>query len=119
MKLINDLRQAWRSLVAQPTFLATAVLTMALGIGALAAIFTVYDAVLLKPLPFPAAERIVRVMRDQPPVTHSPVSPPMFADWQQRSGDVFESIGGFVAGTYNLSGDGEAMRRSDRATAHR
>jgi predicted permease len=114
MKLSNDLRVAWRALRVRPTFFATAVLTLALGIGAVAAIFTVYDAVLLKPLPFVEADRIVRVMRDQPPVTHSPVSPPVFREWQERSGEVFDAFGAFVESAVNLSGTGDA----DRLTAY-
>ncbi len=114
-RFTDDLRTAVRALRARPTFLVTAVLTLALGIGALAAIFTVYDAVLLKPLPFAHPERIVRVMRDQPPVTHSPVSPPVFREWQARSGEAFEAFGAFVGGTYNLTGSGDADRLSGYA----
>lgn len=110
MDMFDDLRRACRALFARPTFLAAAVLTLVLGIGAVASIFTVVDAVLLKPLPFAQSERIVRVMRDQPPVSRSPVSVPMFRDWQERSGLAFEAIGGFVAGTVNLTGSGDAER---------
>jgi putative ABC transport system permease protein len=49
MNLFGEIRHAWRALCAKPGFFATAVLTLTLGIGALTAILTVYDAVLLKP----------------------------------------------------------------------
>ena len=58
---MNDLRFALRSLRKTPSFTTVAVLTLALGIGATSAIFSVVDAVLLRPLPFPGAERVVNV----------------------------------------------------------
>ena len=107
---LADLRLALRHLRGRPGFTLTAVLTLMLGIGAVAAIFTVYNAVLLKPLPFADSERIVRVMRHQPPVTDSPVSAPVFREWAERSGDAFEAIGAFVPQTVNLTGAGRAER---------
>ncbi|WP_300621063.1 ADOP family duplicated permease [Dokdonella sp.] len=108
--LVHDLRHAARALLARPTFLLTAVLTLTLGIGAVAAIFTVYDAVLLKPLPYANAERIVRVTREQPPATLSTISAQAFEEWHDRSGDVFEAMGAFVVETRNLTSAGEAQR---------
>ena len=110
MNLIADLRHALRSLRNRPGFVLTAVLTLTLGIGAVAAIFTVYDAVLLKPLPFADSARIVRVMREQPPVSHSPVSPPVFREWVERSGDAFDAFGAYTPQTVNLTGVGSAER---------
>lgn len=107
---LDDLRHAFRGLRARPGFFATAILTLALGVGAVAAIFTVYDAVLLKPLPFKDADRIVRVLRDQAPVSGSPVSPPAFRDWQERHGGAFDAFGAWVPQTVSLTGAGEAVR---------
>lgn len=107
---LSDLRLAFRSLRGKPGFASTAVLTLMLGIGAVAAIFTVYDAVLLKPLPFADSARIVRVMREQPPVKNSPVSPPVFREWAERSGAAFDAIGAYVPQTMNLTGAGSAER---------
>src|SRR5690349_16280231 len=59
--LVQDLRYAIRLLAARPGFAAVAILTLALGIGATTAIFTVVDAVLLRPLPFRDADRLVQV----------------------------------------------------------
>ena len=108
--LFDELRHAFRTLRARPGFALTAILTLMLGIGAVAAIFTVYDAVLLKPLPFTDSARIVRVMRSQPPVSNSPVSPPVFREWAARSDKAFDAIGAFVAQTMNLTGAGNAER---------
>lgn len=106
----DELRHAFRTLRARPGFALTAVLTLMLGIGAVAAIFTVYDAVLLKPLPFTDSARIVRVMREQAPVRNSPVSPPVFREWAERSGAAFDAIGAYVPQTMNLTGSGTAER---------
>jgi hypothetical protein len=59
--LYKDIRHAIRTLVKRPTFTAIAVITLALGIGASTAIFSVVDGVLLRPLPYPDAERIVQL----------------------------------------------------------
>ncbi len=108
--LLQDLRVALRTLRARPGFALTAVLTLMLGIGAVTAIFTVYDAVLLKPLPFAESTRIVRVMREQAPVRNAPVSPPVLREWVERSGEAFEAIGAFTPLTLNLTGAGTAER---------
>ena len=105
-----DLRHAARTLLARPSFFLTAVLTLTLGIGAVAAIFTVYDAVLLKPLPFAQADRIVRVTREQPPASLSTISAQAFEEWRDRSGDAFDAFGAFVVETRNLTSAGEAQR---------
>jgi len=110
MNWLHDIKFALRTLRARSGFALTAVLTLMLGIGAVAAIFTVYDAVLLKPLPFADSARIVRVMRNQAPVKNSPVSPPVFREWAGRSGAAFEAIGAFVPQTLNLTGAGNAER---------
>ena len=108
--LFSDLRRATRVLLARPSFLLTSVTTLALGICALAAIFSVYDAVLLRPLPYQHAERIVDVSREQPPISHGPVSRQVFAEWRDRGADTFAAFGGYVQATRNLTGGGEAER---------
>ncbi len=106
----SDLRHAARTLLARPSFFLTAVLTLTLGIGAVAAIFTVYDAVLLKPLPFANADRIVRITREQPPATLSTISAQAFEEWRDRSHDVVDAMGAFVVETRNLTHAGDAQR---------
>ena len=70
---MRDLRLAFRALRRQPGFSVVAIATLTLGIGATTAMFTVVDAVLLRPLPFPDAGRIV-VLREQAPEFPNPIS---------------------------------------------
>jgi len=90
---LQDLRYAWRSLLKTPGFAAIAVLTLALGIGANIAIFTVVNAVLLRPLPFQHPERLVRIFDDLNGVGAKDVglSVAELEDLRDRSG-VFENI---------------------------
>ena len=110
MSWLDDLRHAARALLARPGFTLTAVLTLMLGIGAITAIFTVYDAVLLRPLPFDQPERIVQVVREEPPVMTGPVSAPVFREWSERSHEAFEAMGAFTPQTMSLTGSGNAER---------
>src|SRR5205823_12879690 len=89
--LIADLRYAVRTLVMTPAFLRVSVMTLALGIGGNIAIFTVVQAVLLKPLPFPQPERLVRSCDDRAGARDVGMSVPEFEDLRQHS-DIFEHI---------------------------
>jgi hypothetical protein len=106
-----DLRYACRSLLKTPGFSAVAVLTLALGIGANIAIFTVVNAVLLRPLPFQHPERLVRVLDDLNGVGAVDVgmSEPEFEDLRHSS-DVFEDISVIWPGSTALSGGDHTER---------
>jgi len=107
--LLQDIRYGARQLRKNPGFTVVAVLTLALGIGATTAIFSVVNAVLLQPLPFPESHRLVRLSEAGLDWSGGPISFPNFTDWQAQQ-TVFESLGAFRGGNYNLTGDGEPLR---------
>jgi putative ABC transport system permease protein len=109
--LLQDLRYALRTLRKSPAFVTITVLTLALGIGANLAIFTVVNAVLLQPLPFPEPERIVRVFDDLHGAGAKNVgmSVPELYDLAERSG-VFEQISAMFPSSGGLSG-GDRVER--------
>src|SRR5437773_12097509 len=90
---MSDLKFAFRQLLKNPGLTAVAVLTLALGIGANTALFSVVNGVLLRPLPFREQERLVTLWESSPAqgIDQQAVSPPNFADWQARSG-AFEEM---------------------------
>ena len=90
---MNDLKFACRQLLKNPGFTAVAVLTLALGIGANTALFSVVNGVLLRPLPFHEHDRLVTLWESSPAqgVDQQNVSPPNFADWQAQS-SAFEEM---------------------------
>ena len=104
----HDFRHAARALSRTPGFTIVAVLTLATGIGANAAIFSVVNAVLLKPLPFFEADRLVRVY-DGSAGTRGTASPPNFVDWR-RDNSVFEDMAAYAATSVALTGVGDAKR---------
>lgn len=109
-----DLKHAIRSLSRSPGFSSAAVLTLALGIGANVAMFTVVDAAFLRPLRLPQPERLVQIQESPPSApagTIIPVSYPNFIDWERQS-QSFESmgIGGVFPETLKRSGGNERIR---------
>jgi predicted permease len=102
--LRQDLRFAVRSLRKHPGFTAIAVATLALGIGANAAMFAVVNAVLLRPLPFPQADRLVRITADMNGLGNHDIgiSPPELYDYRDRS-DIFQDLSGVYPIDANLT----------------
>src|ERR1044072_3599866 len=94
---LQDLRYAVRMLIKKPAFAALAVLALALGIGANSAIFSVVNAVLLRPLPFPAADKLVWVWDTQPQLETAPSSVADFLDWREQN-QSFEYMAAFQDG---------------------
>ena len=101
--MLNDLRYAFRMLLKSPGFSSIAILTLALGIGANAAIFSVVNAVLLRPLPFPHSEQLVRIFGTQPQLAKAPSSPANFLDWQKQN-QVFTAIAAYNGKGFNILG---------------
>lgn len=106
--IIKDIRYGIRGLIKRPGFTTVAVLTLALGIGANSAIFSVLNAVLLRPLPYADADRIVRIEETEGKGGMG-VSPPNLLDFQQQN-QTFESIAGYARGSFILTGAGEPLR---------
>ncbi|MEN3334544.1 MAG: hypothetical protein V7641_3909 [Blastocatellia bacterium] len=115
-KFWQDLRFGVRMLAKKPGLTFVAVFTLALGIGANTAIFSVINTVLLKPLPYAQPERLVYVFRMQPPILRGPISRPDYFEWQSQN-QSFQNIAAFSYNTYNLTGIDQAERlRGARVT---
>src|ERR1041385_1711812 len=114
--LLKDLRFAVRSFSKRPGFLVIAISTLALGIGATEAMFTVVNSMLLRPLQFPEPERIVELEGINPRqgITRSALSLPDIDDWKKQS-QSFEQIAGFTSSGLSLTLGDETERV--RATA--
>ncbi len=115
--LFHDLRFGARMLFKNPGFSFIAILTLALGIGANTAIFSVVNGVLLRPLPYEEADRLVFLTERNPHNDDMTLSYPDFADWRAQN-HVFESIGVYNSASFNLTGSGDPEQlRAGRASA--
>jgi len=109
--LIGDVRYAARSLRKAPVFAVTAVVALALGIGANVAVFSLVDALLLRPLPLAHPDRLVQVWEDSsfmgfPRDTPAPAN---FVDWKQRN-HVFTDMGALRGQIFAITGDGQPQQ---------
>src|SRR6266542_3257113 len=107
--VMNDLKFAFRQLLKNPGFTAVAVLTLALGIGANTAIFSVVNAVLLRPPPFKEPGRLVFVSEKSKDMDNMSVSYPNFRDWQRQQAG-FSSVAAFRTEEWNLTGTSQPER---------
>src|SRR5258705_1092043 len=108
--LIKDVRYGIRKLIKAPAFTVVAVIALALGIGANAAIFSVVNAVLLSPLPFKESDRLLIIRETKlPQFPEFSVSPGNFLDWQKQN-TVFEQLVAVNGSAVNLIGSGEPER---------
>src|SRR5689334_2172837 len=106
----RDVRLAVRTLIRTPGFTIIALIAFALGIGANTAIFSVVNAVLIRPLPYPNADRLVlinEIIKGQPEI--GSVSVPNFYDWRDRAKG-FEAVGAYYNSFSMLYGEGEPQR---------
>lgn len=102
ISLLQDLRSAVRGFLRSPRFTLVAVLTLALGIGATSSIFSVVNGVVLRPLPYPDSDRLVRLYATHPGDDRSVASGPDFIDWREGS-ETFEVMAAYRWMNFNLS----------------
>ncbi len=111
--LLKDIRYGIRGLLKRPGFTIIALVTLALGIGANTAIFSVVNAVLLRPLPFPNPEELVIVWEDATYAgfPHNTPAPANYVDWKNQN-QSFADMAASHETSFNLTGDGEPERVS-------
>jgi putative ABC transport system permease protein len=115
--LLQDVRFGARVLAKNRGFTAVAVLTLAFGIGMNTAIFSVVNAVLLRPLPYENSDELVQIWGTQPQLDTAPTSPANFLEWREQN-RVFEHVAAYTGQTFNLSGAGEPEQiRAARVSA--
>src|SRR3954469_23416736 len=107
--LKQDLGFTARTLRRSPGLAVTAVLVVALGVGANTAAFSVADFVLLRPLPFPESDRLVKIWAASETYARNDVSPANYRDWKRMSTS-FDGMGAFTARQVNMVGQGEPQR---------
>ena len=109
--MLQDLRHAVRRLIAQPGFTAVALVTLALGIGANTAIFSVASGVLLQPPPYPHPDRLTMVWNDNARISirEDWHSYPNYVDYRDRS-TLFDGLAAFNTAAWTLTGDGDPER---------
>src|SRR5580704_2227553 len=105
--IVEDVRYELRSLRKNPGFTAVALLTLALGIGANTAVFSIVNGVLLNALPFHDPEKLVVLFESKPHFKEGSISYPNFLDWR-RENRAFISIAAYRPDTFSLTGTGEA-----------
>jgi predicted permease len=107
--ILQDLDYAFRMMRRSPGFTAVAVLTLALGIGANTAIFSIVNGVLLNPLPFPHPQELTVLYEHTTNFEKSSISYPNFLDWQ-RTNSTFASMAAYRHEDFNITGSGEPER---------
>src|SRR3954470_24937035 len=105
-RLGQDVRFAVRTAIRTPSVSALAVLAFALGIGVTTAVFSIFNSVLLKPLPFPNPDELVLVFDTPPPVATCPASFPKYHDWRDHN-QVFSAMAGSAPNQLTLTAQGE------------
>jgi putative ABC transport system permease protein len=106
-----DLRYGARTLFKSRSFTLVAVLALALGIGANSAIFSVVNAVLMRPLKYPSPEQLVLVIDTQPPAVETPAGYPEYLDWRDQA-QVFQQLAAYFNTTFTQTGQGNPQQLS-------
>jgi putative ABC transport system permease protein len=113
--LFRDLRLGARTLLRTRFVTVLAVLAFALGIGITSAVFSIFNGVLLKPLPYPKPDQLVTVFDTQPACSTCPASFPKYTEWKRRN-TVFSAIGGLTQASFTVTGLGDPARLSGYLT---
>ncbi len=111
--LVQDLRYAFRILIKNPGFTGTAVIALAIGIGANVAMFSVVNSVLLRPLPHPSSDKLMTLWKWRFPGGGVNASPSEFLAWRNQSRS-FSAVAAYLRQTLNLSGQGNPEQISLR-----
>ena len=114
-KLGQDVRYAVRAVLRQRFVSLMAVVAFALGIGITTAVFSIFNGVLLTPLPYPNPEQLVMVYDTQPACATCPASFPKYTDWKTRN-HVFSAIGGSTPASFVMTGKGQPQQVAGMAT---
>ena len=115
--LVQDLRFGIRTMAKSPGFALVAVVALALGIGANSAMFSIVDAVLLRPIPYPQPERLLKIYSSTRNFKRSSVSYPNFLDWERRSRS-FDAMAAYRTDNFILTGQADPERvRGEMASA--
>jgi putative ABC transport system permease protein len=114
-RIALDLRVAFRSTLRSRFVSILAIVAFALGIGVTTAVFSIFNGVLLAPLPYPDPDRLVMVYDTQPACATCPASFPKYNDWRERN-QVFSAIGGSTGAGFVLTGAGDPVRVRGAAT---
>ena len=112
--LAQDLKLALRSLRRAPTYTVAAVVALALAIGANTALFSLIEATLLRPYPYPHPEQLVLVRESSKNFEDSSVAYPNYRDWREQTRALFSGMAAFRRDSFNLTGAGEPERVSAR-----
>lgn len=115
--MLSDLKFAFRCLLTAPAFAAVVILTLALGVGATTAVFSVVRAVLIKPLPYPNPDQLVLLSESSEQVPSMSVSYPNFQDWRERQ-QTFTAMGAFQLQTLNYVGAQGSERVAGALLSH-
>jgi predicted permease len=107
--LLQDIRYGVRLLLKDPAFTLISVLTLALGIGANTAIFSVVNGVLLRPLPYPQPSQLVALSEKTASFESSSISYPNFEDWRRRN-STFAAMAAYRSDDFSITGSGETER---------
>src|SRR5690242_3075673 len=113
-RLAQDVRLALRSLRRAPTYALAAVAALALAIGANTALFSLIEATLLRPYPYPHPERVLLIRESSKQFPDSSVAYPNFVDWRAQTKDSFSGMAAFRRDSFNLTGSGEPERVAAR-----